>query len=83
MGATILLTAIGVASFLLVMAVEVVATPWRTRSTSRRKTRFVGEMLVGHSDSDTPDMKGVRRWFGSFPAGVPRGSRSESQSRPR
>jgi ABC-type nitrate/sulfonate/bicarbonate transport system permease component len=83
MGATILLTAIGVASFLLVMAVEVVATPWRSRSTARRKTRFPGEMLVGHSDSDTPDTKGARRWFGSHPAGVPRGSRSESRSRPR
>ncbi len=38
-GATILLTAIGVASFLLVVAVEAVATPWRTRSTARRGLR--------------------------------------------
>jgi ABC-type nitrate/sulfonate/bicarbonate transport system permease component len=38
-GATILLTAIGVASFLLVAAVEAVATPWRTRSASRRRLR--------------------------------------------
>ena len=36
-GATILLTAIGVASFLLVAAGEAVATPWRTRSTARRR----------------------------------------------
>ena len=36
-GATILLTAIGVASFLLVAAAEAVATPWRTRSTARRR----------------------------------------------
>lgn len=35
-GATILLTAIGVASFLFVVAGEMVATPWRTRSTARR-----------------------------------------------
>jgi ABC-type nitrate/sulfonate/bicarbonate transport system permease component len=53
MGATIMLTAIGVASFLLVMAVEVVATPWRTRSTARRKTRLRREMVVQHSDSQT------------------------------
>jgi ABC-type nitrate/sulfonate/bicarbonate transport system permease component len=51
MGATIMLTAIGVASFLLVMAVEVVATPWRTRSTARRRTRYQREMVVQHSDS--------------------------------
>jgi ABC-type nitrate/sulfonate/bicarbonate transport system permease component len=49
MGATILLTAIGVASFVFVMAVEIVATPWRTRSTARRKTRLGGETLVGHT----------------------------------
>lgn len=54
MGATIMLTAIGVASFLLVMAVEVLSTPWRTRSTARRKTRLQGEMLVGHSLIQTP-----------------------------
>lgn len=39
LGATILLTAIGVASFLLVAAFEGVATPWRTRSTARRRFR--------------------------------------------
>jgi ABC-type nitrate/sulfonate/bicarbonate transport system permease component len=39
LGATILLTAIGVASFLLVAACETVATPWRTRSTARRRLR--------------------------------------------
>ncbi len=38
-GVTLLLTAIGVLSFLFVMGVEAFATPWRTRSTSRR--RFV------------------------------------------
>jgi ABC-type nitrate/sulfonate/bicarbonate transport system permease component len=73
MGATILLTAIGVASFLLVMAVEVLATPWRTRSTARRGLRSLF----------SNDKKGARRWFGSLPAAAPRGSRSESQSRPR
>jgi ABC-type nitrate/sulfonate/bicarbonate transport system permease component len=73
MGATILLTAIGVASFLLVMAVEVLATPWRTRSTARPGIRSLF----------SNDKKGARRWFGSLPAAAPRGSRSESQSRPR
>lgn len=34
-GATILLTAIGVASFLLMVAGEALATPWRKRSTAR------------------------------------------------
>ena len=38
-GATIMLTAIGVASFLLVAAAEAVATPWRTRSSARRRLR--------------------------------------------
>jgi len=38
-GATILLTAIGVASFLVVVAAEAIATPWRTRSTARRGLR--------------------------------------------
>jgi ABC-type nitrate/sulfonate/bicarbonate transport system permease component len=73
MGATIMLTAIGVASFLLVMAVEVLATPWRTRSTARPGIRSLF----------SNDKKGARRWFGSLPAAAPRGSRSESQSRPR
>lgn len=35
-GVTILLTAIGIISFLLVLAVESVATPWRNRSTAPR-----------------------------------------------
>ena len=39
-GATILLTAIGVVSFLVVVAAEVVAMPWRTRSTARRAPRM-------------------------------------------
>lgn len=37
-GATLLLTAIGIASFLVVMAVERWATPWRRRPTARRRT---------------------------------------------
>lgn len=56
-GATILLTAIGITSFLLVVAVEAVATPWRTRSTARRG---VGSLL------HTGEGKGARGWFGSF-----------------
>jgi ABC-type nitrate/sulfonate/bicarbonate transport system permease component len=70
MGATILLTVIGISLFLIVSAVGVAVTPWERRSTARRRTHF---------GSDIPEMKGVRRWFGSYPAG----SRSESQSRPR
>jgi ABC-type nitrate/sulfonate/bicarbonate transport system permease component len=38
-GATILLTAIGVLSFLLVAAAEALAMPWRTRSTARPRLR--------------------------------------------
>jgi len=53
MGATIMLTVIGVASFLLVMVVEVIATPWRTRSTARRKTRFSRDNVLTHTDSQT------------------------------
>ena len=57
MGATILLTAIGIASFLLVVAAEVVVTPWRTRSTARRG---VGSLLRND------ERKGARGWFGSL-----------------
>jgi ABC-type nitrate/sulfonate/bicarbonate transport system permease component len=39
-GATMLLTVIGVLSFLLVMGAENLATPWRKRSTARRAFRF-------------------------------------------
>ncbi len=39
-GATILLTAIGVASFLAMVAAESLATPWRTRTTARRGLRL-------------------------------------------
>lgn len=38
-GATIMLTAIGVVSFLLVAAGEALATPWRTRATARPRLR--------------------------------------------
>ena len=37
--AVLLLTAIGVTGFLLVLAAEHVATPWRTRATARRRRR--------------------------------------------
>jgi ABC-type nitrate/sulfonate/bicarbonate transport system permease component len=49
MGATILLTTIGISLFLIVAAVGVFATPWERRSTARRRTRLSGEMLVGHT----------------------------------
>lgn len=48
-GATILLTLIGVASFLLVVAVEAVATPWRTRSTARPRLRSPLALTAGGS----------------------------------
>jgi ABC-type nitrate/sulfonate/bicarbonate transport system permease component len=68
MGATILLTLIGITLFLIVTAVGIVATPWERRATARRGIRSLF----------THDKEGARRWFGSSPAG----SRSESQSRP-
>lgn len=69
-GATILLALIGIATFLLVMGVEVVATPWRTRSTARRG---LGSLLR------IDETKGARRWFGSVPGAA--GSRSQSPPR--
>jgi ABC-type nitrate/sulfonate/bicarbonate transport system permease component len=42
--AVLLLTAIGVTGFLLVMAAERLATPWRTRSTARRRRRVPPQM---------------------------------------
>ncbi len=39
-GAVLLLTAIGIAGFLLISALERLATPWRTRSTARRVVRL-------------------------------------------
>ncbi|HZD86896.1 MAG TPA: ABC transporter permease [Gaiellaceae bacterium] len=80
-GATILLTLIGVASFLLMVAGEVIATPWRTRSTARRGLRSLFRPGVGQSAPDTPERKGARRWFGSLPGVAPRGSRSHSRPR--
>jgi ABC-type nitrate/sulfonate/bicarbonate transport system permease component len=46
-GVTLLLTAIGVLSFLLVMAAESVATPWRGRSTAPRLPRRHGPQRLG------------------------------------
>jgi len=48
-GATILLTLIGVVSFLLVVAVEAVATPWRSRSTARPRLRSRLALTAGGS----------------------------------
>ena len=50
-GVTLLLTAIGVLSFLLVMAVESVATPWRSRSTAPRTLRRPGAGRLRGQDS--------------------------------
>ena len=50
-GVTLLLTVIGVVSFLLVMAVENVATPWRTRPTARRRrARLMSPEQVGEAE---------------------------------
>lgn len=52
-GVTLLLTAIGVLSFLLVMAVESLATPWRSRSTAPRMSRpRRPQRLSGHPGGD-------------------------------
>jgi ABC-type nitrate/sulfonate/bicarbonate transport system permease component len=62
-GVTLLLTAIGVLSFLLVMAVESVATPWRSRSTApgtlRRLGvgRFPGQAPSGAAGPGTPEAR--------------------------
>lgn len=54
-GVTFLLTAIGVVSFLIVMAVEAVATPWTRRSTARRAFRPSG---IGYDEPAGPDPAG-------------------------
>lgn len=41
-GATLILTAIGITSFLLIVLLENLATPWRTRSVARRRSRRAG-----------------------------------------
>lgn len=46
-GATMLLTVIGVVSFLLVRAAEGVATPWRSRATARRGIRLSSQPSSG------------------------------------
>ena len=58
-GATILLTAIGVISFLLVRAAEGLSTPWRSRSTARRGLRFAAARWapVGEDAIDVFDQK--------------------------
>lgn len=58
-GATILLTAIGVISFLLVRAAEGLSTPWRSRSTARRGFQFAAATWapVGEDPIDVFDQK--------------------------
>jgi ABC-type nitrate/sulfonate/bicarbonate transport system permease component len=58
-GATMLLTVIGVASFVLVGVVEGLATPWRKRSTARRRIRFSGD-APGGGEAQTPARGGQR-----------------------
>lgn len=53
-GATILLTVIGVVSFLLVSAVESLVTPWRSRSTARRGFRLETRQTPDRSE-ERPD----------------------------
>ncbi len=54
--AVLLLTAIGVTGFLLVLAVERLATPWRTRATARRRRRPTAPMRddVGAGEGGGP-----------------------------
>lgn len=58
-GATMLLTAIGVVSFLLVLAAEGFATPWRSRSTARRGFKFAAATWapIGEDPIDVFDQK--------------------------
>ena len=63
-GVTLLLTAIGVLSFLLVLAVESVATPWRSRSTAPRMPRWRGARRLGGQASGSaagPGAQDARR----------------------
>lgn len=58
-GATMLLTAIGVVSFLLVLVAEGFATPWRSRSTARRGFQFAAATWapIGEDPIDVFDQK--------------------------
>ena len=57
-GATILLTAIGVVSFLLVRAAEAIATPWRSRSTARRGFRFAAATVAPIGEDPIAEISG-------------------------
>lgn len=58
-GATMLLTVIGVCSFLLVRLAEGLATPWRSRSTARRGFQFAAATWapIGEDPIDVFDQK--------------------------
>jgi len=53
-GAVMLLTVIGVASFVLVGVAEGLTTPWRRRSTARRRIRLSGDLTSGGGEEPTP-----------------------------
>lgn len=59
-GATMLLTVIGVASFVLVGVAEGLATPWRKRSTARRRIRFSSDLTSGGGE-ERPAERGDQR----------------------
>ncbi len=59
-GAVLLLTAIGVSGFLLVLALERLATPWRSRSTARRWRRRHRPGGDGRPDRAEPSMAAPR-----------------------
>jgi ABC-type nitrate/sulfonate/bicarbonate transport system permease component len=66
--ATMLLTAIGIASFLVVSGIEVIATPWRTRATARgwlARLRPAERNAAGHAPV-------------AYPAAEPRGRTTSS-----
>jgi ABC-type nitrate/sulfonate/bicarbonate transport system permease component len=54
-GATMLLTVIGVASFVLVGVVEGVVTPWRKRSTARRRIHFSRDLTSGGGEEQSTE----------------------------
>lgn len=54
-GATMLLTVIGVASFVLVGVIEGLVTPWRTRSTARRGVRLPDDLTSGGGGGRLPE----------------------------
>jgi ABC-type nitrate/sulfonate/bicarbonate transport system permease component len=72
-GVTLLLTAIGIFSFLSILALERLATPWRTRSTARR---FPWRSRVGREGgSRSEDMTGPAPATAELRTHIPEGGK--------